>query len=82
MGVMKAWTLSAMNGYYRDPAISYFKVGQMTDARVVIVSKGYYIVPHCDPECCEGEFSTGSMGPFATNALALAWSRSNMIDEG
>lgn len=84
MGSMKAWTLSAMNGYYRDPPITYFRVGQTEGTRVPIVTKGYYIVPHCDPDCCSeyGEVTTGSMGPFATRAIALEWSRMNLIERG
>ena len=82
MGGMKAWTLSAMNGRRRDPPITYLKVGQIEGARAPLVSQGYCVVPHCEPDCC-GEYvevTTGSMGPFDRRDIALEWSCPNLID--
>jgi hypothetical protein len=81
---MKTWTLSAMNGYYRDPPVTYLSVGQTEGAHLPIVSKGYYIVPHCEPDCCGeyGELTTASLGPFDTRDIAREWSCANLIDRG
>lgn len=45
-------------------------------------SKGYFIVPHCDPDCCAafGGISTLTLGPFETRIKAREWSRKHMVD--
>jgi hypothetical protein len=41
---MKAWTISAMNGYYRDPPITFLNVGHQEGEGGRVAIKGYYIV--------------------------------------
>jgi hypothetical protein len=79
---MKTWTTSALNGYYRDPSIAFLDVGYREGGRPSIAIKGYYIVPHCDPDCCAafGGVSKTDLGPFRTARGARDWSRGNLVD--
>ena len=45
-----------------------------------MLEAGYFITPHCDPECCEafGGVSTVNLGPFDTAAEAREWSQANL----
>jgi hypothetical protein len=74
---MRAWTESAIKGYYADPPIIYLKAGNRDRA-----GAGHYIVPHCEPDCCDafGGVSKIDFGPFNTAAAAREWSRNNLID--
>ena len=69
--VMKTWSASAIGRYYGDPVITS-------------LPDGYYIVPHCDPDCCHafGGVSTVDLGPFATRRKARNWSRKNLVMNG
>ena len=69
--VMKTWSASAVGRYYGDPVIAF-------------LPDGYYIVPHCDPDCCRafGGVSTADFGPFATRRKARNWSRKNLVMNG
>jgi hypothetical protein len=75
---MKIWTASAVIRYYLDPSIDLLKVRERGNGRRI--TKGYYIVPHCDPGCCQsfGGISRKDLGPFATRLKARDWSRRYM----
>jgi hypothetical protein len=70
---MRAWTGSALNGYYSNP-LAVFRPKGDTKA-------GYFITPHCDPDCCQafGGVAAADFGPFATAAEARKWSRTNLV---
>lgn len=77
---MRIWSASAVSRYYIDPAIKFLRarnrgVGKSTAA-------GYYIVPHCSPDCCRafGGLSAVDLGPFSTRAKARRWSRSYLAE--
>ena len=79
---MRIWCASAIYRYYLDPSIEFLHAGVRDlegpdDA-------GYYIVPHCGPDCCQafGGVSTIDLGPFSTRAQARRWSRKYLADPG
>jgi len=76
---MQAWTMSALDAYYRDPPVLFQRAGARRDRRAAITVSGFYIEPHCEPGCC-GDFRppNGLLGPFVTAALARRWSRQNL----
>lgn len=79
---MKAWSASAIKHYYFDPEVVFLKV---TDRDPRTARKaGYYIVPHCDPDCCQafGGVATGDLGPFSTRLKARRWSCKNLVENG
>ena len=72
---MKTWSASAVTRYYVDPAIKFLRAG--TGAVGKPTGAGYFIVPHCDPDCCQafGGVSMNDLGPFSTRIKAREWSR-------
>lgn len=78
MGDMRAWTASAIRKYYLDPEIVF--VAAERGRRGRLIQTGYYVAPHCDPECCQafGGVSKSDFGPFLTPDAARAWSVKNM----
>ena len=84
MESMEAWTRSAMDGYYRNPQISFLKIGARPAPDAPVTIAGYYIVPHCAPDCCAlfGSVSKVDFGPFPTLHQARQWSRENLVDPG
>ena len=79
---MKVWSTSAVDQYYRDPAIAFFRAKGRADGGRPGV--GYYIIPHCSPACCEafGGLGPRSLGPFSTRARARTWSRRYLVEPG
>ncbi len=78
---MKSWTKSAIRNYYLDPVILFLEVEPRNDAgRVAIAHAGYYVAPHCDPDCCQafGGVSKVDLGPFPTADEARRWSAKNL----
>lgn len=77
---MKAWTASAIRNYYLDPEIVLMHAGHSATGRVRLTQAGYYITPHCDPDCCQafGGISKSDFGPFPTRDDAQRWSVRNM----
>jgi hypothetical protein len=80
MNDMRAWTASAMRNYYLDPTIVFLDAGHRDSGRVGITQEGYYVAPHCDPDCCQafGGISKFDFGPFLTADDARTWSVKNM----
>ena len=77
---MRIWCASAVSRYYVDPAIKFLRartrgIGQPTGA-------GYFIVPHCGPDCCQafGGVSMIDLGPFSTRIKAREWSRTYLAE--
>jgi hypothetical protein len=77
---MKTWTKSAMRNYYLDPAILFVEIGRRDDERPASVHPGYYVKPHCDPDCCQaiGNIPKADFGPFSTAVAARKWSARNL----
>ena len=77
---MKTWTKSAIRTYYRDPAIRFVDAGSRDDGGEPVAHAGYYIAPHCDPDCCEAirRVSKVDLGPFLTADAARRWSAKNL----
>ena len=77
---MKTWTMSAIRNYYLNPEIVFVDAGHRDPANV-LAREGYYIAPHCDPDCCEffGGVSRADFGPFLTADNAREWSVKNMV---
>jgi hypothetical protein len=77
---MKTWTKSAMRNYYLDPAILFVEIGRRDDERLASAHPGYYVKPHCDPDCCQaiGGIAKGDFGPFSTAIAARKWSARNL----
>lgn len=77
---MKIWTASAVIRYYLDPSIAFLN----KQGRSGQDGAGYYIVPHCDPGCCQefGGIATVDLGPFTTRVKARNWSRRYMAARG
>jgi hypothetical protein len=75
---MKFWTASAVSRYYLDPSIALLKGQRRGNGHQA--PKGYYIVRHCEPGCCQdfGGIATADLGPFETRAKARNWSRKYM----
>jgi hypothetical protein len=77
---MRAWTLSALNEYYSEPPVTFLSVGANTGVEPMIVTAGFYVTPHCDPECCEAlGITILTMGPFLSASDARKWSRGNLM---
>jgi hypothetical protein len=73
---MRIWSASAVTRYYIDPAIKFLRAGNRGIGKPT--AAGYYIVPHCDPDCCRafgGGVSMIDLGPFSTRTKARRWSR-------
>lgn len=79
---MKAWSASALRRYYVDPLTVFLL--HKDQGPGAASGPGYYIVPHCDPDCCQtsGEISKAYFGPFATRAGAHEWSQTNLVETG
>jgi hypothetical protein len=77
---MKTWTRSAIRSYYLDPVILFLGIGAGGQGRPPIVRAGYYVSPHCDPDCCQamGGVSQLHLGPFPSAAAAREWSARNL----
>lgn len=77
---MKTWTKSAMRNYYLDPAILFVEIGRRGGERPSSTHPGYYVKPHCDPDCCQavGGISKADFGPFSTANAARRWSARNL----
>jgi hypothetical protein len=77
---MRAWTASAIRSYYLDPEIVFLDAGHREPGRVRLTQTGYYVAPHCDPDCCGafGGVSKSDFGPFLTPDAARTWSVKNM----
>jgi len=77
---MRAWTASAIRSYYLDPEIVFLDAGHREPGRVRLTRTGYYVAPHCDPDCCGafGGVSKSNFGPFLTPDAARTWSVKNM----
>lgn len=80
--LMKIWTASAVSRYYLNPAIAFQAL--RIRGKGVSSARGYYIVPHCDPDCCQdfGGVTTADLGPFLTRIEARNWSRKYMAGNG
>jgi hypothetical protein len=79
---MRIWSASAIGRYYRDPTIEFLRAGNRDAERPT--AAGYYIVPHCGPDCCQafGGVSTIDLGPFSTRIKARTWSRRYLAESG
>jgi hypothetical protein len=79
---MRIWSASAIGRYYLDPAIEFLQAGSHDAERPT--AAGYYIVPHCGPDCCQafGGVSTADLGPFSTRIKARKWSRRYLVESG
>jgi hypothetical protein len=79
---MRTWCASAVDRYYFDPMIEFLQTGTL-DIQGLVAS-GYYIVPHCSPDCCQafGGVTTNDLGPFSTRVKARAWSRKHLVEPG
>ena len=77
---MKIWSSSAIDRYYTDPTIQFLAATKREGAKL----PGYFIVPHCDPDCCAafGGISALNLGPFTSRIKARDWSRKHMVDPG
>jgi hypothetical protein len=77
---MKSWTASAVRKYYLDPEIAFLRAGHRDPAGIPRTQPGYYVTPHCEPDCCHafGGISKFDFGPFPTPADAREWSAKNM----
>jgi len=77
---MRVWSTSAVDGYYRDPTIVFLRAGNRAGGQRA--SRGYYIVPHCSPVCCQafGGLGPRSLGPFSTRGKARIWSCRYLIE--
>jgi hypothetical protein len=82
VSIMRVWSASAIDRYYLDPTIEFLQTGD-GDMRKPS-GPGYYIVPHCDPDCCQafGGVSIIDFGPFPTRVRARKWSRRNLVQSG
>lgn len=79
---MRVWTASALNGYYSDPLVVFLAKGSQANGGSAVTKSGYFVTPHCDPECCAafGGLSTADFGPFATAIAARNWSRRHLVE--
>jgi len=77
---MRIWCASAVSRYYVDPAIKFLRAGNRGIGKST--AAGYYIVPHCSPQCCHafGGVSTADLGPFSTRTKARRWSRTYLTE--
>lgn len=79
---MRIWSASAIGRYYLDPTIESLQAGNRDAERPI--AAGYYIVPHCGPDCCQafGGVATADLGPFSTRTKARRWSRRYLVESG
>ncbi len=78
---MEIWTASAIDSYYLDPKVEFLQSGNGAIQKPF--AAGYYIVPHCSPDCCHAfGHSTIDLGPFSTRIKARNWSRKHLADPG
>jgi hypothetical protein len=79
---MGIWSASAVGRYYLDPTIEFLRAGNRGIGKPT--AAGYYIVPHCGPDCCQafGGVSTIDLGPFSTRTKARKWSRTYLTEIG
>jgi hypothetical protein len=77
---MKTWTKSAIRNYYLDPPIVFVDAEPSDAGGEPIAHAGYYVAPHCDPNCCQaiGGISKNDLGPFPTANAARKWSVKNL----
>jgi hypothetical protein len=77
---MKTWTKSAIRNYYLDPAVRFLEIGPRDNGATPIARAGYYIAPHCDPDCCQAIDGVArvDLGPFLTANAARKWSVRNL----
>ena len=68
--------------HYLDPVVTFLNAGHREEGRAAVALSGYYVTPHCDPDCCQafGDVSKTDMGPFRTAGEARQWSRSNLVE--
>jgi hypothetical protein len=71
---MRTWTKSALRNYYLDPLIVFLEV-EPRAGRVPIAHAGYYVMPHCEPDCCQAR---ADLGPFPTASAARKWCVKNL----
>jgi hypothetical protein len=77
---MRAWTLSALNEYYSEPPVAFLSVGTNKGVDRVVVAAGFYVTPHCAPDCCAAlGITILAMGPFLSARDARKWSRANLM---
>ncbi|MBL8709043.1 MAG: hypothetical protein JNL25_07615 [Rhodospirillaceae bacterium] len=76
------WSASAVDRYYGDPEIRFFRAVAATLRHAGLA--GYYIVPHCLPDRSQmaGGNPAGNLGPFATRVKARSWSRRYLAKSG
>ena len=68
-----------MNEYYSEPPVTFLSVGVNKGINPMIVRAGFYIRPHCDPDCCAAlGITILAMGPFLSTGEARKWSRKNL----
>ena len=77
---MRIWSASAIDRYYLDPTVEFLQAGNHDAGRPA--AAGYYIVPHCGPDCCQafGGVSMIDLGPFSTRTKARKWSRTYLAE--
>jgi hypothetical protein len=82
VAIMRIWSASAVGRYYLDPTIEFHQPGNRNNGK--LAAAGYYIVPHCGPNCCQafGGVSTIDLGPFSTRTKARTWSRTYLSEPG
>jgi len=78
--LVRPWTASALKQYYLDPPVVFLTKGANTGIETVILTAGYYVSPHCEPDCCGTlGISILSMGPFRSAGAARKWSRNSLV---
>ena len=79
---MRIWSASAIDRYYRDPAIELVQTKNRDYGKSN--AAGYYIVSHRGLDCHQpfGDVFTIDLGPFPTRAEARKWSRTYLSDPG
>jgi hypothetical protein len=77
---VRIWSASAICSYYLDPTIELVPAGNFDNGRPL--ARGYYIVPHWDPDYCQafGGISMTNFGPFVSRLKARKWSRKNLVE--
>jgi hypothetical protein len=77
---MRVWSASAISRYYFDPGIKFLRSGAHGLGKPT--GAGYFIVPHCDPDCCQavGGVAMVDLGPFSTRIKARDWSRTYLAE--
>jgi hypothetical protein len=76
---VRPWTASALKQCYLDPPVVFLNRGPNAGFDPFILTAGYYVSPHCGPDCCGAlGISILSMGPFRSAGAARKWSRSNL----